>query len=475
MERSSKMIKAGIGYTIGNYLLKGLTFFSIPIFSRLMSTSDYGIYNTFAAYESIIFVIIGFALHASFKNAKYKFKEDFDKYISSCLTLGLISFGVWCLIANIFYTQVSDYLKFSRIIVNLLLICSMGSALIQYFNVYVSIDYKYERFLKISAFNAICSIFLSIILILGVFKENSYIGRILGTAIPLFIISIYIIIVFYKKAKPQLNDRYLKYAVTFSLPIIPHGLSQVVLSQFDRIMISAIIGSTQAGLYSFSYNIYTIIQVTASSLDNVWGPWFFEAVNEKKYSDIKKVSSDYVSGMMIFSALVLLVSPEIIKIISPKSYWDSVYCVIPIIIAGFFSFLYTLPVQVEYYFEKTNCIALGTCTAALVNIILNYIFIPKYGYIAAAYTTLVTYFLYFVFHFVLARCFAKTNFFNTKIIGFDVAAILIVGFLTNGLIDMVIVRWAIMVCLLTAGGIYAQIQYNVISKMLIRLKGKERN
>ncbi len=473
MSNSNKAVKAGIGYTVGNYLLKGLTFFSIPIFSRLMSTSDYGTYNTFAAYESIIFVIIGLALHSSFKNAKYKYADNFNDYISSCMTVGLISFFIWCVIANIFYKKLQIYIGFSRPLMNLLLICSMGSAIVQYFNVYVGIDYKYDRFLKISAFNAITTISLSVILILLFFKEKSYVGRIIGTAVPLFLISIYIIRDFYKKARPQLNTEYVKYAVKFSLPIIPHGLSQVVLSQFDRIMINTIIGSAQAGLYSFSYNIYTIIQVTASSLDNVWGPWFFEAASKNRYGAIRKVSSDYITGMMLFSSAVLLVSPEIIKLISPESYWNSIYCVIPVVIAGYFSFLYTLPVQVEYYFEKTKCVAVGTGSAALINIILNYIFIPRYGYIAAAYTTLATYFLYFMFHFVLARVFSKINYFNMKIVAFNVVAILLVGILTIRLLNMVIMRWIIMLALFVAGVFYVQMQYGVVDKLVNKINRKE--
>ena len=87
---SKKIFKAGVGYTVGNYMLKGLTFFSIPLFTRLLTTSDYGQFNTFIAYESIVFVVIGLALHASFKNAKYKYKHNFNRYVSTCITLGLI-------------------------------------------------------------------------------------------------------------------------------------------------------------------------------------------------------------------------------------------------------------------------------------------------------------------------------------------------------------------------------------------------
>ena len=74
-QSSNRVLKAGIGYTIGNYLLKGLSFFTIPLFTRLLTTQDYGKYSVFLSYEDIVFVLIGFAIHSSYKNARYKSVE----------------------------------------------------------------------------------------------------------------------------------------------------------------------------------------------------------------------------------------------------------------------------------------------------------------------------------------------------------------------------------------------------------------
>ena len=56
--KKNKVLKAGIGYTIVNYFLKGLGFITVPIFSRLMAVSDYGIYNTFLSYEGMLYLFI---------------------------------------------------------------------------------------------------------------------------------------------------------------------------------------------------------------------------------------------------------------------------------------------------------------------------------------------------------------------------------------------------------------------------------
>lgn len=474
MAEKSKVVKAGIGYTIGNYMLKGLSFLTVPIFSRLLSTSDYGVFNTYLAYQTILFLLIGMALHTSLKNARYKFKDDFAGYNSNCILLAVCSLGVWIFIANICYPLYGEWLGFSRTIVNLLLLDSFGTALIQFFNVYVGLDYRYTSFLKISTFNALGNLGLSVLLILTVFRENRATGRIMGNALPVVVISCVIIWYFWKQKKPIFCAEYAKYAVRYSIPLIPHGISQVVLSQFDRIMIQNMVGSAQAGIYSFGYTIFSIINVTVSSLDNVWGPWFYEKMAQGKYEDIRKNSSKYAFGMLMFSGMVMLGTPELVKILGAREYWDAIYTVIPVVVGGYFMFLYTFPSSVEYFYEKTKYIALGTGMAALINILLNYIFINKFGYVAAAYTTLVTYLLYFLFHYVIAWKIHKNFIYDTgKLIVFSVGAV-VMGAAALLLIDNRVVRWLLLLAMGAFFLYWLEREFNIIEKIQARFrKGNE--
>lgn len=464
----NKVVKAGIGYTIGNYMLKGLSFLTVPIFSRLLSTSDYGIFNTYLAYQSIVFLFVGMALHTSLKNAKYKYKEDFAKYNSCCILVTLLNLGIWLLLSNLVYPLYGDAVGFSRIIVNLLLLDSFGTALIQFFNVYVGLDYRYSSFLKISAFNAVANMGISVLLIMTVFRNDRATGRILGNVIPVAIIACVIIWYFWRKAAPRFNIKYTKFAVSYSLPLIPHGISQVILAQFDRIMIKELIGPSQAGIYSFAYNIFSIINVTSNSLDNVWGPWFYERMEQKDYGSIKKYSSKYAFGMLMFSVMVMLGAPELVKILGAREYWDAMYSVIPIVIGGYFMFLYTLPSSVEYYYAKTKFIAIGTGMAALINIVLNVIFIRRFGYLAAAYTTLVTYLLYFVFHYLIAWNIQKMCMFRTGRLAAYILLAVAAGVLSLVMMEYWLIRWVI----LAAVGIFTLVWLNREFDFMRRVKEK---
>lgn len=441
MSSNSKAAKAGLGYIIGNYLLRGLSFFTVPIFTRLLTTSDYGIFNSFLAYESILFIILGFAIHSSYKNALYKYKDQFENYVSSTFVLIIISLFIWLIMFFLFSVQICDFLQLNKLSIYMLIIYSFSSAIITCANSYFALNYEVKKFVKLSSISAITNIILSILLIKTIFVNDSYLGRIIGTAIPSFVISIYIIYEQFKRAKPVINLGFWKWGLNYSMPIIPHGISQIILNQFDRIMILNMIGAAQSGLYSFAYTIYTIINVTTNSLGTAWEPWFYEKMNERKYDEIKLRSSQYILGITTFTICVMLVSPEIIKILGSKEYWDAIHCILPIVAAGFFSFLYTLPSGIEYFHGKTKYIALGTVGAAFVNIVLNYIFIDIYGYVAAAYTTLFTYFLYFILHYVISRKIFKTKVFSFKIICFSISMVLLMIVVVQSLINYLLIRF----------------------------------
>lgn len=409
-----KVAKAGVGYIIGNYLLKGITFFSAPIFTRLLTTADFGLYSTYIAYMSIFYIVLGLALNSCLATAKYKYEGKLESFVSSIILLILLSACVWTVLANVFFFGFEELFGFDRVILNCLIFHALGGALFQVFSSYVSLSYSVGSFVKISTFNAVFSLLGSIVLIVTVFSEERYIGRIIGSFIPMGIIGLVTIVYFFRLAKPHYNGEYWKFSLRYSLPIIPHGISQIILSTFDRIMVKNMVSSDAAGLYSFSYTVSSLFTVTFQALDKVWRPWGYEKLHEKDYKAIKDRANKYTFGMAMFAIMIIMVSPELVKVLGDRDYWESTSCVVPVIIGSYFIFLYSLPSLVEFFHEKTGYIAIGSIIAAVMNIVLNYIFIPIFGYVAAAYTTLITYGMSCAFHYIISVKAQGFSIYDTK-------------------------------------------------------------
>ena len=451
--QGSRAIKAGVGYTIGNIFCKGLSFLSTFIFARLLSTADFGIYNTFSSYVSILAVMIGFALHVSIKNAYLDYGDKLDGYCSSISLLTVGNSLLLFALAWIFRRKLGEVLSIPTAMVAIVVVESFSTAMMQFYNDYLAVHFLSKKYLLISLTYAVAGTVLSVILVCLVFPNERYLGRALGTMIPLLCIAVFILFTIYRKARPKVNREYWKYGLKISLPIVPHGLSQLILAQFDRIMIKKSVGDVEAGLYSFANSIGFIFQVITNSMDTAFCPWFFGRMQEKNYDSIRRTTNVYVVFVSLMAMGLLLICPELILIMGGAKYMESRYVVMPIVLSVYFAFLYTLPSSVEYYHKKTKIIAAGTMAAAALNVILNSTFIPLYGYVAAAYTTVFCYVCYFLIHLFICWRVQKGMLFDLRVLLGCAAAVTVFMFVCLWLVDAILIRMVILVIFLAFLGL----------------------
>lgn len=439
----------------------------MPIFARLMTVADYGIYNTFTSYVNIFAMIVGFALHSSIKNANIDYPEKVSDYSSSVSLLILFSAAFWSIVAVIFRVPISNLLSLEHpYLLVLVVLESLGISLISFYNCYLAIEYKYKEYLILSLIFASLGIGLSIAMILTVCTGERYLGRIIGTLVSALLVGGYILIRLYRKARPKINKEFWKYGLKISLPLIPHGLSQILLSQFDRIMIKKIIGSAESGLYSFAYNILMIFSVIASSLDTAWTQWFFEQMRQENYAKIRKVANIYAALLGVFMVALYLISPELILILGGEKYMESRFVVYPVLLAGFFGFMYYFPSAIEYYHKKTKMIAVATMIAAGLNVVLNLIFIPKYGYVAAAYTTVVCYVVYYIIHIFFSRKIQGSFLYDMKTHLLIILGVSVLAFACLLAVDLRWIRLGVFGAGLIAAIIFAIVRKDLTQRML---------
>lgn len=409
-----KVVKAGSWYTFTNFFTKGLAFLTLPIFTRLLSTADYGIANLYATYVSIFSIVLPLALFDSVTRAKFDFKEDYNNYLSSVLFLSIISFAAFSSLILLFQDFFSNILGLESILIYFLLIHSFAT----YVNIFVFAKFKVEyNYKKISILQIITSIggeTLAIILITQVFTDKRYYGKIIGNALPMIVLGFILMFYVFIKGKKLINKEYWKYALTVCIPLIFHELAGIINAQFDRVLINTYIGASETGIYSFAYNIGMIIIVLNRSFNEAWIPWFYEKNQNLEYENIRKRAENYRDVFSLAYIAILFLSPEIIKVMSEKSYWEGL-SIVPFIFMGYyFNFMYVFEINIELYEKKTRLIATGTILSAAINVVLNIIYIPKYGYMAAAITTMISYFFLFVFHYIITHYILKIKLFELK-------------------------------------------------------------
>ena len=415
MKNTNKLaLKAGGWYIISNFLLKGIAIFTTPIFTRLLSPNDFGVTNTYTSWLGIMTIIGTLDIYSCVQIARHDYSdEEINSFLSSILTLSTVSVILLYILIKLLGSTAIDLIGLPSGLVDIMFLEVLFTNAFTIMQTKQRAYLKYKQFVIFSALIAVLSPLFSIILI-NLQESELYYGKIIGNAIPRLIVSIFIYIYIIKKGKSFVNLDHWKYALLISVPLIPHHLAGNILNHFDKIMINKYAGSADTGLYSLGYSYALILSVAWTSFNQAWVPWFYSKMKEENISDIKKFVKPYTILFTMIFIFMIVIGPEAIKVFGPKEYWSSRWVIPPVLLGIFFQFMYSLFVNIEFYMKKTQFIAIGTILAAVLNFGLNFFFIPRFGYISAAYTTLAGYLLLFILHYLISKKWLNEDIYNEK-------------------------------------------------------------
>lgn len=395
-------VRASFWFLVCSVLQRGITVFTTPIFTRLLSTSEYGQYNVFNSWLDIISIFVTLKLYFGvYVQGLVKFGDDRKRYASSMqglgLTLSLLWTGIYLLFRN-FWNNLFG-LTTVQMLAMLVMIWAAGAC--YYWAGEQRNEFKYRALVTLTLIVSVLKPVLSIFLILH--AEDKVTARILGLALAELIGYTGLFFIQMVRGKTFYSAKYWKHAILFSLPLIPHYLSQTVLNSSDRIMIKNMVGPAEAGIYGLAYSISKIMTIFNQAMTQTLSPWMYQKIKAGKAKDIETVAYPALVGVAAVNLALIAFAPEVIAVFAPKPYHEAIWIIPPVAMSVYFMFSYHLFAAFEFYFEKTRFIMAASIVGAVLNVVLNYIFIQKFGYFAAGYTTLFCYTIYAVGHYLFMR------------------------------------------------------------------------
>lgn len=407
-KKLSAPVKASIWFIICNIIQKGISLLTTPIFTRILTTEQYGTYSIYQSWYSIIFIFATLNLYAGvYNNGLTKYSEDKDSLTSSLQGLSTtVTVGLFILyLTNMNFWN--DLLDLSSLFIFAMFIELLFGPAYSFWMVKQRYDYKYKKVVLVTIILAIGSPVLGIITVISTTYKAE--ARILSYVFLQVIVGLVFYIYNAKKGKKFFDAKYWKFALAFNLPLIPHYLSMTLLNQLDRIMISRMIGSSEAAIYSVAYTIAMMMNIITNAVNNSFIPYTYKGIKENNYEGIRNNSNLLIILIGGVCVIAMAFGPELIKLFATEEYYDAIWVIPPVAASVYFMFLYPLFANVEFYFEKTKLIMVASCLGAIANIILNYIFIDKLGYYAAGYTTLICYILFSFSHYIFYKKILKQN------------------------------------------------------------------
>lgn len=448
----SEQIKISFWFTISNIISNGISYLTLPVFTRLLSTEEYGQVSIFNSWNTIIMVLVTFNLSSGvFMTGYVKFKGKEDRLISSFQGLVTTIAGVYSVIFVIFRKNLENYLELETWMMLLMILECVLSSSYNMWAMKLKFNCRYKMLVAIALLTSVCNPVLGVILICS-FKDGAAAKIISSVAVQL-VLTGWIYFNNIVKGRCYFNLKFWNYALMFGIPLIPHYLSLVVLNQSDRLMIASLCGKSQSGIYSIGYSISMLINLVISGLNTAFGPWIIQKLHNKQYEEIKCRTNQILTFVLVMALGIISIEPELIKIVTTKDYYGAMIVMPPITIGLFFSYLNNTFARVEFYYEKKYYIAAFSVFAALLNIVLNRALIPVFGYIAAGYTTLVSYIVLGILHYIAYRIIADHEMNGEKVydltyIVFLSATAIVISFVMTLLIDLWMIRYLIIIILL---------------------------
>lgn len=395
-------------YLSAEILIKSAGLLALPIITELLSPDEFGILKIYESLVLIFVILAGLALPSAIKRNFYEKSSDFNVFVGSSINFILIFNFLLFPLIYVFRKSISSYLNLDGRIVLIAWLIAFLIVFYRIYTEYLQADTKSKEFSIVKIVQGILLLVVSIVWIY-LLKEQRYYGKIYSD---LLISSLFLVFIIFRVRSFYsftLNKSKLKLALSFSLPMIPALLSGFALSYFDQIIINDLKGSYQTGLYSIAYQIGMIVYMIQLSTSAAYQPYFFEALVKGDISDFKKLIKKYTKFINFIAALLILFSTELGIVLTDEKYSEGLILVPVIVFSYTFFYIYTVYANYFIYLKKTSIASLIVIFSAVANIVLNYIYIPVYGYFAAAFTTLFSYFVQFIMFWILTHVVIKNK------------------------------------------------------------------
>lgn len=445
----SPSLRASILFTICGLLQKGISFIVVPIYTRIMSAEDYGQYSVFLSWYQMITVFTTLNMwNYLINNGLTKYTHNRKQFISALQGLSTVITLGWFIV----YIPLSGTWERLTGLSPFLMLLMFSELLVmpsyEYYCAVKRYDYQAEKVVVLTILLATLIPIVSIPLILA--AQNKGIAAILGRVIVSIVIYGIIYIYILRDSRKLFNKEYWTFALKFNIPLIPHFLSVMILQQSDRIMIERMCGEVSAAIYSVAYQTACALQIANTAVLNSFIPYTYKAIQHGEKDRIGKLALPLLAGIGVLNIFAVLFAPEIINILAPEEYNAAIYIIPPVAMSNMFMFLFNLFANIEYYWGETRFVAIASFISAVVNVILNYIFIQRYGYIAAGYTTLVCYILFCICHYVFMRKVCRKYMdgyyvYNTKILIIISAFLTAIALGITLIYDYIIVRYVVII------------------------------
>lgn len=387
---------AGI-YSLGVILSRAISFLMLPVYTRYLTPSDYGILEILEVTVDVVSIFTGMGILQGLFKFYHQYEEDRDKneLVSTLFILIILFYAASCFLGGLFSSRISS-LAFGTSEYRQYILFSFINLFLS-FLIYVPLAYLQAKqrsvfFVAVNAIKLVVQLSLNILMV--VYLGMGVLGVLYSTLISSLVIGGVLTFYTFAKVKRTFSSEKALRLLMFGYPFIFSGLGAFILTYSDRYFLNYYNHLSNVGIYSLGYKFgFLLMTFPVRPLFNIWMVQRFEILKKKEHYE--EVSNQFLVWFVIVTLSVALFIAlgveDLFRIMSSPSFWGA-HEIVPIILLAYFFQASTDFFNVGIlHTGKTKHMAYGTTLSAVVIILLSFLLIPRYGIHGAAWATLISF------------------------------------------------------------------------------------
>ena len=387
--------KASVWYIASGAIARGIGALSTPIFTRLLTPSEYGLYPLYNTWLGVLSVLVtleltGSAIYRGFQ----KYSDNKEAFTSSALGLIGAVFVGFCTLYFAFYSLLGRITGLSAGITIFMFAQIFGTAVISLYLAKARYEYKYKAVAVLNIITAILIPFSAVMLIL-LFNVKAE-ARIYASSLITLLIAIPLAVAIIRRSDKLYSGEIWRYLIRRSIPLLPHYFATALILKAGEISIGRAHGTVALGQYSIATSVGMILTVVTVGLSSALSPWITRKIRDGNIDKMRDFLFSLTKALSLLSLGILAIAPEILSFLAADGFREALPSVYPLEIGVILSFLSGAVMSGCAYYEKGSLASLPSIAAALVSALLSLFVLPRVDYRFAGVFALASYLVLFI-------------------------------------------------------------------------------
>ena len=455
--------KAGLWFTVCSIVQRGISVISMPIFTRLLTTDEYGTYSLYTSWYLLFSLIVTLNLAAEvFNKGLTDHEEERPQYTTSQSALVTVLALAFYLMYLLIREPIDALTGMDSLLTSLMFLDIYATTIVSLWFARERFDYAYKPLFAVTVGISAVSVCVGFGTVWVAPAGWKVVARVASNILPKLFVSLVVLIDFLRKSTKVFDWSWWGQSLRMGIPLVPHYASQVLLNQSDKVLISWFMDMTSVAIYGVAHSAGLLLVMVNNGINSSFVPWLYERLKRGECDGVAGVANKLSLLVLLLLSCFMLLAPECVAVLATPDYRDAIWCIPPIATGVVFAFVYTLFVNVEIYYGKAGYVAIASAVSAVLNVLLNLLFIPLFGYVASAWVTSACYFATALLHYVfMKRTLSAAN---------QTARVYDAGFLLA--ICLLALVCAALSILLYYAGAFRYVVIGVLAVVVFRLRGR---